>query len=113
MLRKSGRQQQAAPGGWCTALAAARRIAKSVVIPELAQLVVAGLDLDGVVAAGALVNFLLDQPVRLPVRRLTPGLVRSFEQDDHDQGLAGLRRPASEGDASVLTMDRRLGSLAW
>ena len=56
-----------------------------------------------------LVNFLSDQPVR----RLTAGLVRSFEQVDHDQGLAGRRRPASEGDASGLTMDRRLGSLAW
>ncbi len=56
-----------------------------------------------------LVNFLSDQPVR----RLTAGLVRSFEQVDHDQGLAGRRRPASEWDASGLTMDRRLGSLAW
>jgi len=56
-----------------------------------------------------LVNFLLDQPVR----RLMAGLVCSFEQAGHDQGLAGRRRPASEGDASGLTMDRRLGSLAW
>ncbi len=60
-----------------------------------------------------LVIFLLDQPVRFPVRRLTAGLVRSFEQVDHDQGLAGRRRPASEWDAAGLTMDRRLGSLAW
>jgi hypothetical protein len=90
--------------------------------PELAQFVrtrlavdgPAGLDLDGVVAAGGLgETSCRDQPVRFQVRRLTAGLARPCEQAGHDQGRAGPRRLASEGDASGLTMDRRLGSLAW
>src|SRR5690348_6192456 len=94
---------QPASWGWLTA---ARRTSRRS-SPGARALVM------GTAPAAFFVNFLLDQPVRFSVRRLTAGLVRPFEQAGHGQGLAGPRRPASEGDASGLTMDSRLGSLVW